>query len=68
MKPVFVSNQHGSGAIMPNHLSSMAYYLVEAERASADLAARLAPPPAIVEDVAVTDAAADPAATEVAVP
>lgn len=67
MKPAFVSNQHGAAAILPNHLASMAYYLVEAEKASSDLAARLAPPPPVVEDVAATDAAS-PAAAEVAVP
>lgn len=66
MKPAFVSSQHGAAAILPNHLTSMAYYLVEAEKASSDLAARLAPP-LLVEDVAATDAAS-PAAAEVAVP
>ena len=52
MKPVFVSNQAGSAALMPNHLASMAFYLVEAEDASAYLAARLAPPDAAVDEVA----------------
>jgi hypothetical protein len=46
LKPVFVSNQAGSGAILPNHLSSMAFYLSEAGTASYELAALLAPPPA----------------------
>ena len=68
MKPVFLSNQQGPGAVLPDHLSSMAYYLVEAEKASADLAARLTPAPAIAEDVAGTDAAADAATAEVAIP
>lgn len=45
LKPFFVSNRSGSGALLPNHLSSMAYYLTEAEEASAHLAAKLAPPP-----------------------
>jgi len=63
MKPVFVSNQAGSAALMPNHLASMAYYLVEAETASAYLAQRLAPP-------AVEEAVADVAlvAEETAIP
>lgn len=52
MKPLFVSNQSGSAAFMPNHLASMAYYLSEAEEASKYLAARLAPPVPAVEDVA----------------
>ena len=52
LKPVFVSNRHGSGALLPNHLSSMAYYLSEAEAATSFLAERLAPPPVVVEDVA----------------
>jgi hypothetical protein len=51
MKPVFVSNQSGSAALLPNHLASMAYYLVEAEAASSELARRLAPPPPPVEVV-----------------
>ncbi|MBA3068297.1 MAG: hypothetical protein FP825_07450 [Hyphomonas sp.] len=52
MKPVFVSNQSGSAALMPNHLASMAFYLFEAEEASRRLADRLAPPPAVIEEVA----------------
>ncbi|MFN7180080.1 hypothetical protein [Hyphomonas sp.] len=55
LKPVFVSNLSGSGAILPNHLASMAYYLVEAEDASAFLAAKLAPP--VEEDASVGDVA-----------
>lgn len=51
LKPIFVSNLKGSGAILPNHLSSMAWYLSEAEEASAYLAARLAPPAAAEETV-----------------
>lgn len=51
MKPLFVSNQHGTGALLPNHLSSMAWYLTEAEQASAFLAGKLAPPAAVVEPV-----------------
>ena len=51
MKPVFVSNQSGSAALLPNHLASMAFYLVEAEAASSELALRLAPPPPVVEAV-----------------
>ncbi|MEX1251930.1 MAG: hypothetical protein WEA77_12135 [Hyphomonas sp.] len=68
MKPVFVSNQNGSAALLPNHLASMAFYLVEAEKASAELAARLAPPPAAVEDVAAAPEAAGPVAPETAIP
>ncbi len=52
MKPIFVSNQSGSGALMPNHLASMAYYLTEAEESSRYLSDRLAPPVPVVEDVA----------------
>lgn len=68
IKPVFVSNQTGSGILLPNHLSSLAYYLVEAEEASAELARRIAPPPAAVEDIAAAEEAAGPAAPEIAVP
>jgi hypothetical protein len=55
LKPVFVSNLSGSGALLPNHLASMAYYLVEAEEASAFLAAKLAPP--VEEDAPLGDVA-----------
>lgn len=51
LKPVFVSNQSGNGALLPNHLSSMAWYLVEAEEASAYLAQQLAPPAPAAEAV-----------------
>lgn len=57
LKPFFVSNQSGTGAILPNHLSSMAYYLTEAEAASDYLAGKLAPPPVVTvptADVAQT--------------
>lgn len=65
LKPVFVSNQAGSAAILPNHLASMAYYLVEAETASAYLAERLAPAPAaVIEETA----AVIPPGEDVAVP
>jgi len=63
LKPVFVSNQAGSGAILPNHLSSMAFYLYQAEKASSELAALLAPAPA-----AEAPAGAAQAAEETAVP
>lgn len=59
MKPVFVSNQSGSAALLPNHLASMAFYLSEAEEASKYLAARLAPPAPVVEDVAALDTQAE---------
>lgn len=52
MKPVFVSNQIGSGALLPNHLATMAYYLTEAEDASRYLADRLAPPAPVIDEVA----------------
>lgn len=52
MKPVFVSNQAGSAVLLPNHLASMAFYLVEAEEASAYLAAQLAPPAVVTDEVA----------------
>jgi hypothetical protein len=63
LKPVFVSNQSGSGAILPNHLSSMAFYLYEAEKASSELAALLAPAPApaITAPADVAQAAEEPA-------
>ncbi len=57
LKPVFVSNQAGSGAILPNHLSSMAFYLYEAEKASSELAALLAPAPAVAAPAEVAQAA-----------
>ena len=44
----------------------MAYYLGEAAEASAELAARLAPPPPGVEDVAA--APVSPEVTETAIP
>lgn len=57
LKPVFVSNQDGSAALMPNHLASMAFYLYEAHEASAGLAAILAPPaPAVAETAEVATA------------
>ena len=34
MKPFMVSNQSGADAFLPNHLATMAYYLLEAETAS----------------------------------
>ncbi len=34
MKPLMVSNQSGADAFLPNHLATMAYYLLEAEEAS----------------------------------
>jgi hypothetical protein len=55
-KPIFVSNQSGASALMPNHLASMAYFLVEAEVASAELAERLAPPKAVPEQSAAVEA------------
>jgi hypothetical protein len=63
LKPVFVSNQSGSGAILPNHLSSMAFYLYEAEKASSELAALLAPAPApaVAAPADVAQAAEEPA-------
>lgn len=70
LKPIFVSNQSGSEAFLPNHLATMAYYLVEAEEASAELAVRLAPPPPRVEDVAAatTTETASPVVAETAIP
>jgi len=64
MKPVFVSNRDGSGALLPNHLSGMAFYLYEAEQASGDLASLLAPPALPVAETAEVAQAAE----EVAVP
>lgn len=61
LKPVFVSNQSGNGALLPNHLSSMAWYLVEAEEASAFLAQKLAPPAPVTEAMGdVAQAAEEP--------
>ena len=68
LKPVFVSNQDGSAALLPNHLASMAFYLYEAHEASAGLAAVLAPPSPVVAETAEAVQAADGAAEEVAVP
>lgn len=62
MKPVFVSNQSGSAALLPNHLASMAYYLVEAEAASGELARRLAPPAPVIEEVGDVAQAGEPPA------
>ncbi|MFN7165240.1 MAG: hypothetical protein ACK4P2_10530 [Hyphomonas sp.] len=62
MKPVFVSNQAGSGALLPNHLASMAYYLSEAKAASGDLAARLAPAAPVIPDTADVALVAEEAA------
>ncbi|MDP1555385.1 MAG: hypothetical protein Q8S09_10870 [Hyphomonas sp.] len=63
MKPLLVSNQSGADAVFPNHLASMAYYLVEAEAATAELARRMAPPAAPVAESA--DVAELPAETAV---
>lgn len=41
MKPMIVSNQSGDGPFMANHLASMGFYLIEAQEASAELAAAL---------------------------
>jgi hypothetical protein len=48
----------------------MAYYLVEAEEASAELAVRLAPPPPRVQDVAAATSTetASPVVAETAIP
>lgn len=42
MKPLMVSNQSGADAVLPNHLATMAYYLLEAEEASRALHAAVA--------------------------
>jgi hypothetical protein len=68
MKPVFVSNQDGSAALLPNHLASMAFYLFEAQEASAGLAGILAPPAAAVAETADVAGTVDQTAEEVAVP
>lgn len=59
MKPVFVSSQNGSAALMHNHLASMAYFLLEAEAASLNLAHLLTP-----EDVEPSEDAAETAPEE----
>lgn len=55
MKPVFVSNQSDSAVLMPNHLASMAYFLIEAEAASNHLASLMEPAPAeeVTEETSV---------------
>lgn len=68
LKPVFVSNQSGSAAILPNHLASMAFYLYEAHEASAGLAELLAPPASAVAETADAAEAASETGEAVAVP
>ncbi len=58
MKPVFISNQSGSATLVQNHLATMAYFLLEAEDASLELASFMAPEP---QTETATDAAALPA-------
>lgn len=43
MKPILVSNQSNSAVFTPNHLASMAYFLLEAEEASRHLIELMAP-------------------------
>ena len=53
MKPLIVSNQSGDGPFMANHLTSIGFYLGEAEDASRELAAALeALPEGALENVA----------------
>lgn len=63
MKPVLVSNQSDSAALNPNHLASMAYFLLEAEEASRHLIELMAPAAAdeVIEEtsVAQTDGPAE---------
>jgi hypothetical protein len=43
MKPLIVSNQSDAATVTPNHLATMAFFLVEAEAASRHLAELMAP-------------------------
>ena len=65
MKPVLVSNQSDSAVLNPNHLASMAYFLLEAEVASRHLIELMEPAPQdeVVEEtsVAQTDEAVETA-------
>lgn len=63
MKPVFVSNQSDSAMLMPNHLASMAYFLLEAEEASRHLASLMEPAAEeeIIEETSVAQADAEAA-------
>lgn len=54
MKPLYISNQSDSATLAPNHLASMAYFLLEAEDASRHLAGLLeqSAPAERIEDTA----------------
>jgi hypothetical protein len=47
LRPLFVANQAGDSVFAPNHLSSLGFFLGEAEDATADLALALAAIPGI---------------------
>ena len=61
MKPVLVSNQSDTAAVTPNHLASMAYFLLEAEVASRHLMELMEPAAAdeVVEETSVAQTAGE---------
>ena len=61
MKPVFVSNQSDTAALNPNHLASMAYFLLEAEVASRHLIELMEPSAAeeVIEETSVAQTEGD---------
>jgi len=61
MKPILVSNQSDSAVLTPNHLASMAYFLLEAEEASRHLIALMEPSAAdeVIEETSVAQTAGD---------
>ncbi len=68
LKPLFVSNRSDSGLLIANHLSSLAYYLHEAELASVELAQVLSVPFVIDSPPDPADAAAARAANSLPIP
>ncbi len=67
MKPILVSNQSDSAVLTPNHLASMAYFLLEAEEASRHLI-ELMEPAAEDEVIEETSVAQTDADAEIALP
>ncbi|MFN7055628.1 hypothetical protein [Hyphomonas sp.] len=55
MKPLLVSNQSDAATLTPNHLATMAFFLLEAEEASRHLAALMTP---VEPEAGTTDTAA----------